>query len=54
MKLSYFIIKLETIAPVRRFISRINRVNIIIIDYPVYREEILNIIKVKIILAAGL
>ncbi len=54
MKLLYSVIELEIVAPIRRLIPKINRVDIIIIDYPVYREEILDIIDIKIILAAGL
>lgn len=38
----------------RRLISRINRVNTVVIDYPVYKEETLDITDIKIILVVGL
>jgi len=54
MKLLYFAVEPETAAPVRWLILGTNRVDTVVIDYPVHREEILEIIDIKIILAAGL
>ncbi len=54
MKLLYSAIELVTVAPVQRLILGINRVNIIVINYLVYGEEILNITDIKIIITAGL
>ena len=53
MKLLYFAVESETAAPVRRLILGPNRIDTIVINYPVYGEKIFDITNIKIILAAG-
>ena len=53
MKSLRSVVEPETAAPVRRLIRGTNRVDAIVIDDPVHREEILDTTNVQIILAAG-
>ena len=53
MKSLHSAVESETAAPVRRLIPGPNRVDAVVIDHPVYGEEMFDTTNVKIILAAG-